>query len=126
MACAGQVQDQVPKEEAQDSSEEDCENVSYQVLKHYSEDLALFLESSCTRLATELSGEEFIDDQLHDEIIQRRLTISNWERMQTLLIFIYNRMKKSKDPAKLIETFKEVIDDKAYSGLVKKLGKFMC
>ena len=109
------------EDEPKDDDSED--SISYQIIKEYSEKLAPFLESACTRFAAKLSAENFIDDTLKDEIILKRLAPSNWDRMQTLLTYIYRRMKQSKNPEKLMKDFKEVINDN--SGLVKRLGKLL-
>ena len=100
-------------------------NVSYQILKEHSEELTLLLETSCTPLATKLSAEDFIGDKLHDEVVQRSLPISDGDRMNSLLTFIYHRMKKSKNPEKSMNDFKEIINDEAHSGLIKTLGKLI-
>ena len=110
-------------EEDSEEDDEDAGNVSYQVLKAFWSDLALLLESSCVPLATRLAAKDFIADNVRSAIVLRRITPSNSERMQVLLMFIYERMKNSKNPRKLMEKFKQLLDDKVYSELVKKLGK---
>ena len=123
-----QAQDTVKKEEekAQEDSEEDeidAGNVSYQVLNTFKSDLALLLETSCVPLATKLSGKGFIDDNLRSKIVLRNISPSSSERMQVLLMFIYDKMKQSPNPEKMMGRFKKLLDDKVYSGLVEKLGK---